>query len=82
MKDPAHLQVDVRPLPSLKTEIDRWLAARKTAKTVPSEETRHAYNATLFDLGAAWVERYPEGANAPGAFDWFRRGLIAPEADE
>jgi hypothetical protein len=82
MKDPAHLQLDVRPLPSLKTEIDHWLAARKNAEAVPSDRNQHAYNASLFALGEAWAEQYPESADTPDAFDWFRRGLIAPEFDE
>jgi hypothetical protein len=47
----------------------------------PSDENQHEYNATLFDLGAAWGERYPEATDTPGAFEWFRRGLIAPEAE-
>jgi hypothetical protein len=61
--------------------IDQWLAARDVFKIAPSDENQHEYNATLYDLGAAWGERYPEDADTPGAFEWFRRGLIAPKAE-
>lgn len=62
--------------------IDRWLAARKNAKAVPTEGNRHAYNATYYALGGAWAHRYPEAANTPGAFEWYLRGLAASETDE
>ena len=64
---------------SLEEAIDHWLAARDKFKMEPSEESQHDYNSTLYDLGAAWGERYPEDADTPGAFEWFRRGLISPE---
>jgi hypothetical protein len=48
----------------------------------PSEENQHEYNGTLFDLGAAWGERYPGATDTPEAFQWYWRGLIAPETDE
>jgi hypothetical protein len=47
----------------------------------PSDENQHDYEATLNDLGVARGERYPEATDTPGAFEWFRRGLIAPEAE-
>jgi hypothetical protein len=82
MKCKGNLCLDVRVVPSLETAIDQWLAARDKFKTEPSDESQHDYNATLFDLGAAWGERYPEDANTPGAFEWYRRGIIALEEDE
>lgn len=68
--------------PELATAIDRWLAARKNAKAAPTEGNRHAYNATYYALGEACAHRYPEAANTPGAFEWYARGLAAPEVDE
>ncbi len=56
-------------------------AARDKFKIEPSDENQHGYNATLYDLGAAWGERYSEDADTPGAFQWYRLGLIAPEED-
>ena len=47
----------------------------------PSEENQHEYNAALYDLGAAWGERYSEDADMPEAFERFRRNLIAPEEE-
>lgn len=82
METQTNVQLDIPPLPSLESAIDRWLVARAAYKMHPSDENQHAYNATLFDLGAAWAKRYPEGSNTPGAFERFRRGLIAPELDE
>ena len=82
MKCKGNLCLDVRVVPSLETAIDQWLAARDKFITEPSDESQHDYNATLFDLGAAWGERYPEDANTPGAFEWYRRGIIALEEDE
>jgi hypothetical protein len=82
MKRPQSLQTDTRVVSSLEVAIDCWLAARKEAKIVPSNHNEHAYNATLFALGEAWAERYPEGANTPEAFWWYLRGLCAPDRDE
>lgn len=81
MNRTASLQLDVRQVPSLETAIDQWLAARDQFKIEPSDENLSDYNATLHDLGAALGERYPEDVDTPGAFDWFRRGLIAPEEE-
>jgi len=81
MNRTANLQLDVRTVPSLETAIDNWLGARDKFKIEPSDENQSDYNAMLNDLGAALGERYPEATNTPGAFDWFRRGLIAPEED-
>jgi hypothetical protein len=81
MNREGNLILDVRQVPSLEKAIDHWLAARDVFKTEPSDENRHEYNATLYDLGAAWGERYPEDADMPGAFEWYRRGLIAPEEE-
>jgi hypothetical protein len=81
MNRTANLQLDVRSVPSLEEAIDQWLAARDNFKMQSTDENRHEYNATLHDLGAAWGERYPEDADTPGAFEWYRRGLIAPEED-
>ena len=47
----------------------------------PSDESPRDYEATLYDLGFAWGERYPDDADTPEAFQWYRRGLIAPEED-
>ncbi len=82
MKQPENLCLDVRQVPSLEAAIDHWLAARDIFKTEPSDENQHDYNSTLYDLGAAWGERYTEDADTLGAFEWYRRGLIAPETDE
>jgi hypothetical protein len=68
-------------VPSLEAAIDRWLAARDAFKSQPSDENRNEYNATYFVLGVAFNERYPEGAATPEAFQWYRRGLIAPEEE-
>ena len=81
MRAQGNLCIDVRSVPPLEEAIDNWLAARDVYKMQPSDENQHEYNATLFDLGAAWGERYPEATDTPGAFEWFRRGLIAPEAE-
>lgn len=81
MTQPENSHLDVRQVPSLEAAIDQWLAARDNFKMEPSEENQHEYNATLYDLGAAWGERYTEDADTPDAFQWYRRGLIAPEKD-
>ena len=81
MNRTANLQLDVRSVPSLEEAIDQWLAARDNFKMQSTGENRHEYNASLFDLGAAWGERYPEDADTPRAFEWYRRGLIAPEEE-
>lgn len=78
---PTNLQLDVRPVPSLEIAIDNWLGARDKFKIEPSDENMYGYNAMLYDLGAAWGERYPVDANTPEAFEWYRRGLIAPEEE-
>ena len=77
----ASLKLDVRPVPSLETAIDQWLAARDNFKMQPSDESQRDYEATLNDLGVAWGERYPGDTDTPEAFEWYRRGLIAPEED-
>jgi hypothetical protein len=79
MRAQGNLCIDVRSVPPLEDAIDQWLAARDKFKMEQSDECQHEYNATLYDLGAAWGERYPEDADSPGAFEWYRRGLIAPE---
>jgi hypothetical protein len=82
MKSNGNLILDVRQVPNLEEAINQWLAARDVYKMQPSDESQHDYNATLCDLGAAWGERYPEDADMPGAFEWYRRGLTTPEEDE
>ena len=81
MNRTGNLILDVRMVPSLETAIDQWLAARDQFKIEPSDENLSDYNATLHDLGAALGERYPEDADTPGAFEWYRLGLIAPEEE-
>lgn len=81
MERPENLILDVRMVPSLETAIDQWLAARDQFTIEPTDKNLSDYNATLHDLGAALGERYPEDADMPGAFDWYRRGLIAPEEE-
>lgn len=78
----SEMHVDVRHVPNLETAIDHWLAARGEYKKEASDANQHAYNATYFALGEAFAERYPEAAHMPEAFEWFRRGLIAPEEDQ
>jgi hypothetical protein len=77
----GNLILDVRQVPSLEEAIDHWLAARDAFKSQPTDENRNEYNATYFGLGVAFNERYPEASDTPGAFEWYRRGLIAPEED-
>lgn len=77
----GNLQLDVRLVPPLEEAIDQWLAARDQFKIEPSDENLSDYDATLNDLGAALGERYPEASNTPGAFKWYRLGLIAPEEE-
>lgn len=79
MKRNGNLIRDVRQVPSLEQAIDHWLAARNVFKMLSTDENQHELNATLYDLGATWGERYPEATDTPEAFEWFRRGLIAPE---
>jgi hypothetical protein len=82
MESPQNLHViNARPVPELATAIDNWLAARDNFKMKSTDENQHEYNATLYDLGAAWGERYPNDADTPRAFEWYRRGLIAPEEE-
>ena len=81
MRAQGNLCIDVRSVPPLEEAIDNWLAARDVYKMQPSDENQHEYNATLFDLGAAWGERYPEATDTPDAFEWYRRGLTAPEEE-
>jgi hypothetical protein len=81
MKCNGNLQLDVRMVPSLEAAIDQWLAARDIFKMQSTDENRREYNSTLHDLGTAWGERYPEDADTPGAFEWYRRGLIALEEE-
>ncbi|MGA2675040.1 MAG: hypothetical protein ABSE99_17635 [Terracidiphilus sp.] len=73
--------INARPVPDLATATDNWLAARDNFKLLPSNENLHNYEATRNNLGVAWSERYPDAADTPGAFELYRRGLIAP-ADE
>jgi len=82
MERKGNLCIDVRHTPSLENAIDQWLAARDNLKVQPTDGNVHNYNATLYDLGAAWAERYPDYAKTQEAFDWYLRGLIAPEDDE
>lgn len=79
MEQPENLHMNAQPAAALATAIDRWLEARGEYKKQSSAESEYRYNETYFSLGAAWTERYPDAANSPGAFEWFRRGLIAPE---
>lgn len=81
MNCPANLHLGVRRVPSLEAAIEKWLAARHNFIEQSTDENRHEYNGTLNDLGAAWGERYTEDADMPGAFEWYRRGLIAPEEE-
>lgn len=81
MSRTANLQLDVRMVPSLEAAIAQWLAARDQFKIEPSDENLSDYNATLNDLGAALGERYPEDADTPEAFQWYRLGLIAPDEE-
>jgi hypothetical protein len=73
------LILDVHQVPSLETAIDHWLAARNNFKMLPSNENRRNYEATLNALGVAWNQHYTEASNTPDAFQWYGRGLIAPE---
>jgi hypothetical protein len=79
MERKGNLCIDVRHTPSLENAIEQWLTARDNLKVHPTDGNLHDYNATLYDLGAAWVERYPDDSNTAEAFEWYRRGLIAPE---
>jgi hypothetical protein len=80
MEQPEHLHIDVRPLPSLEGAIDRWLAARKTPK--PLRPTKISTSTTRpCSPWSGVAERFTEAADTPGAFEWFRRGLIAPEEE-
>lgn len=72
---------DVRLVLRIERAIGNWLSARDAYKMEPSHDTECEYNATYFDLGTAFGERYPESANTPGALEWYRRGLVAPEDD-
>ena len=82
MTQPENLQIiNARPVPALATAIDNWVAARDQFKLEPTGEYQHEYDATYFDLCAAWLERYPDAAYTPEAFHWYRRGLIAPEEE-
>lgn len=82
MNKPENLLLVPTPVPGLDAAIDRWLAARGGYKKRASGENQHGYNAAYFALGEAWAERYPKAADVPGAFEWFRCSLIAPEMDE
>ena len=81
MEIPENLILDVRQVPSLEAAIGNWLAARDAFKSQPSDENRNEYNATYFGLGVAFNELYPEASGTPDAFQWYRRGLIAPEEE-
>ena len=77
----SEMHREVGLVPTLEDAIDRWLAARADYKLERSERNEIEYNATYFALGSALRERYPEAADMPWAFDWYRRGLIAPGED-
>jgi hypothetical protein len=79
MDIPQNLHLSARLTPPLEEAIHRWLAARDNFKKLRTHENQHEYNATLYDLGAAWAERYPNGANTPEAFERFSCDLIASE---
>jgi len=81
MNGEANLTLDVRVVPTLECAIDQWLAARGVFKTKSTDETCHEYNSALYDLAAAWAERYTKDTDMPGAFEWYRRGLIAPDEE-
>ncbi len=81
MNRPTNLHFDVRMVPTLEDAIDQWLAARDAFKSQPTDENRNEYNATYFGLGVAFNERFPEASDTPGAFEWYRRGLIAPDEE-
>ena len=81
MEKPENLQIDVGLVPDLATAIDNWLGARDKFRIDSSEECQREYNTTLYDLGAAWSERYSEEEDTLRAFDWFKLGLIAPEEE-
>jgi hypothetical protein len=81
MKSNKELRLDVQLMPRLESSIHRWLTARATYKAQSSVEQQHEYTATLFDLGAAWGEHYPDAVDTPGAFELYRHGLIAPEEE-
>jgi hypothetical protein len=81
MMKSEELRLNARQVPNLQAAIDQWLAARDAFKSQPRDENRNEYNSTYFALGVAFNERYPEGAATPGAFEWYRRGLIAPEEE-
>lgn len=77
----GNLVLGVRQVPSLEVAIEQWLAARDAFKSQSTDEARHEYNSTYFALGVAFNVRYPEGAATPGAFQWYRRVIIAPEEE-
>jgi hypothetical protein len=81
MEMPQNLHLSARLTPPLEEAINRWLAARDNFKKLRTHENQHEYNATLYDLGAAWAEHYPSDAELPGALESYRRGLIAPEEE-
>ncbi len=81
MNRDGNLMLDVRQVPSLEAAIDHWRFARDNFKMPSTDEARHEYNSTYFALGVAFNARYPEAANTPRAFEWYRRGLIAPEEE-
>lgn len=84
MNQPENLHlINALPVGELAAAIDQWLAARNAHEMEPSDESEYNYNATYYSLGEAFAEHYPEAAaKMPDAFDWYRRGLIAPEEDE
>jgi hypothetical protein len=81
MEIPQNLHLSARLTPPLEEAINRWLAARDNFKKLRTHENQHEYNATLYDLGAAWSERHLRDQDTPGAFELYRRSLIAPEED-
>lgn len=82
MEQPDNLHMCVHPVADLATAIDRWLAAHGDYKKRASDESEYNYNAAYFALGEAWARSCPEAAVELGAFERFRRGLIAPGEEE
>ena len=50
MKSNEEMSLDVLPVHSIEASIDRWLATRDNFTMQSTDEARHEYNATLYDL--------------------------------
>ncbi len=51
MESPQNLHViNARPVPELATAINQWLAARGNFKMQSTDEARHNYEATLWNV--------------------------------